>query len=149
MSVLRFDPARSFEGFARKMNNVFSEFDKGFSIEYGGFAPRADISEDENNVYFDFEIAGLKKEDVKITINEENILTIKGEKKRETGNDDKTEDKCLIRCERTFGQFTRSFMLPDNVKKDSVAAKYENGVLTLTLEKAQPTMPKEFEVPIG
>lgn len=149
MSVFRFDPARSFEGFARKMNNMFSDFDKGFSVEYGGFAPRADISEDEKNVYFDFEIAGLRKEDVKVTINDENILTIKGEKKREAAADDKSDDKCLIRCERTFGQFSRSFMLPDNVKKDSISAKYENGVLTLTLEKAQPTMPKEIEVEIG
>lgn len=149
MSFFRFDPARSFEGFARKMNTAFGEFDKGFTVEYGGFAPRTDISEDEKFVYFDFEISGLAKEDVKITVNDENILTIKGEKKRAKEVEENPENKCYIRCERTYGQFTRSFLLPDNVKKDSIAAKYENGVLNLTLEKAEPVMPKEIEVTIG
>jgi len=51
MSMLRFDPSRSFEGFANKLNNVFSDLDKGFSVEYGGFAPKADSSEDEKKMF--------------------------------------------------------------------------------------------------
>lgn len=149
MSFLRFDPVRGFEGLTRKVGNVMNDIEKGFSIEYGGYAPRVDIIEDEANIYFQFEIPGLKKEDVKVTVNEENILTIKGEKKREDVINDKADEKVMIRAERNFGSFTRSFMLPDNVKKDSISAKYENGVLNLTLLKIQPEMPKEVEVQIG
>ena len=60
--------------------------------------------------------------------------------------EDKEGDRSYVRVERSFGEFTRSFVLPDTVKSDSVAAKYENGVLNLTLEKVEPKKPKEVEI---
>jgi HSP20 family protein len=84
---------------------------------------------------------------VKVTINDDNILVIKGEKKREFKTEDK--ERNFIRVERSYGSFQRSFMLPDNVKKDNVSAKFENGVLTITLEKIEPEPPKQIEIPIS
>jgi len=148
MAILRFDPIRSFEAISNKMSSIMSDIDKGVNIEYGGFSPKVDISEDDAKVYFYFEIPGLKKEDVKVTINEENILTIKGEKKREQKLIDNPEDKTYIRCERMFGGFTRSFLLPDTVSKESINAMYESGILNLTFDNVQPVKPRDFEVEI-
>jgi len=144
MALVRFDPFRGFESLTKKMNDFVGDFDKGFNVEFGSFAPRIDIAEDEKNIYFHAELAGIRKEDVKVSITDNNILMIKGEKKRE----EKVEDKSFIRVERNYGSFSRSFELPDNVKSDSISAKYDNGVLNITLEKVEPQKPKEVEVEI-
>jgi len=146
MTNTTFDPMRGFETAMRKVNNFMGDIDKGFNIEYGSFAPRVDISEDEKNLFFHVELPGVAKEEVKVTVNEENILMIKGEKKHEIKEEDKANDKSYIRVERTYGSFTRTFQLPETVKPDSVTAKFDNGLLTLTLEKTEPKKPKEIEI---
>jgi HSP20 family protein len=148
MGIVRFDPYRTFGNISKRMGDIMGDFEKGFSIDYGNFAPRVDIAEDEKNLYFHAELPGVKKEDVKVTINNDNVLLIKGEKKREDKFEEKTEDKYFLKVERSFGTFTRSFSLPENVKTDSINAKYDNGVLNITLEKIEPEKPKEVEVEI-
>ncbi len=145
MALIKFDPLRGFESLARRMSDIMSTFDQGFSIEMGNLTPRVDITEDEKGLYFAVELPGLKKEDIKVTINDNDLLVIKGSKKREY----KVEDKSFIRAERCFGEFTRSFLLPDNVKKDSINAKFENGVLNISFEKVEPVKPKEVEISIS
>jgi len=147
MAIIRFDPFRSFESLARRMSEMFEDFEKGITVTPSDFFPRVDISEDEKHLYVTVEIPGVNKEDVKVTINDDNILVIKGEKKREFKTEDK--ERNFIRVERSYGSFQRSFMLPDNVKKDNVSAKFENGVLTITLEKIEPEPPKQIEIPIS
>lgn len=144
MSIIRFDPFRGFESLTKKFNDLSGEFEKGFNVEFGSFAPRIDIAEDEKNIFFHVELPGIKKEDVKVSLTDGNVLVIKGEKKRE----EKVEDKCYIRVERNYGSFSRSFELPDNVKSDSISAKFDNGVLNLSFEKIEPQKPKEVEVKI-
>ncbi len=146
MAIVRFDPFRGFSGLARRFGDLFEDFEKGINIEYGGFAPKVDISEDEKNIFINVELPGIRKEDVKVTVNDDNVLTIKGTKKREETVEDKEGDRTFVRVERSFGEFSRSFILPDNVKSDKIDAKYENGVLNLTLEKVEPKKPKEIEI---
>jgi HSP20 family protein len=146
MAIVRFDPFRSFTGLTRRFSDLFEDFEKGVNIEYGGFAPKVDISEDEKNIFINVELPGIRKEDVKVTVNDDNVLTIKGTKKREETVEDKEGDRTFVRVERSFGEFSRSFILPDNVKSDKIDAKYENGVLNLTLEKVEPKKPKEIEI---
>ena len=148
MALVRFDPFRGFESLSKRMGDFFGEADKGFNIEFGAFAPRVDISEDEKHLFVHAELPGIKKEDVKVTINDDNVLIIKGEKKREEKVEDKDDSKTYIRVERNYGSFSRSFMLPDNVRTDSIEAKYENGILSLSLEKVEPAKPKEVHVEI-
>jgi len=145
MTVLKFDPVRSFEAVARKMGDVAGEFEKGFSFEYGSFAPRVDIAEDEKGIYFQFELSGINKEDVKLKINDEDVLFISGVKKRR----ENTENMCCLRSERNFGEFSRSFQLPENINRDSISAKYENGVLFVSIDKKEPEKPKEVEISIS
>jgi len=75
----------------------------------------------------------MKKEDVKVTI-EDGVLMIRGERKQET----EEKKKNYHRVERVYGSFSRAFTLGENVDKDSIEAKYENGVLHLTLPKVEP-----------
>lgn len=144
MAVVRFDPFRGFESLARRMNRVVSEFDKGFSFESGGFNPRVDISEADDKIFVHAELPGLLKADVKISLNEDRVLTIKGEKKKE----DLEEGKTYVRKEISLGNFARSFILPETIDMDSISAKFENGVLEVSIDKKEPEKPKEVEVEI-
>jgi len=144
MTYLRFEPMKGFERLGKRFNEFANEFEKGISFEMGGFNPRVNISEDDKSVYFDVELPGVKKEDVKVSVNHENILTIKGEKKS-----DRNDVSTCCRSERTFGEFSRSFRLPDNVDTGKITANYNNGILTLTISKIEPALPKEVEVTIS
>ncbi len=64
MSVFRFDPARHFEAATRKMNDFMNDVDKGISVEFGGFSPRVDISENEKQMIASVELPGVNKQDV-------------------------------------------------------------------------------------
>ncbi len=155
MTMIKFDPFRGFDALTKKMNTLVNDLDKGFNFEMGNFSPRVDIIEDEKQLNFNFELAGVKKEDVKVTINDENVLIVKGQKYRENidesvnENESENSPKYFIKVERNFGEFTRSFVLPDNVNKESISAKYENGILHLTFEKKEIEEPKVVEVEIN
>jgi HSP20 family protein len=150
MSIVRIDPFRGFDGLARKMNNIIDDFDKGFKFEYGNFLPKIDISEDETSLYIHAEMAGIKKEDVKVSINDDNLLIIKGKKEKEhkDGENDENNNRVYLRMERSYGEFTRSFQLPENIDNNSISAKYTNGILNITLTKKEQEKPKEKSVVI-
>ncbi len=144
MTLVRFEPFRGFERLSKRFGDFASDFEKGISFEMGGFSPRVDITEDDNNLFVHAEIAGMSKEDVKVSVNEERLLTLKGEKKKT----DKKEDANYLRNERVFGEFERSFMLPDNVDVEKIQAKYDSGILELVIPKMEPPKPKEINVEI-
>jgi HSP20 family protein len=145
MTLVRFEPFRGFEKIGKRFNEFANEFEKGISFEMGGFSPRIDITEDDNNLFVHAEIAGMGKSDVKISVNEERMLTLKGEKKKS----EKKEDVNYLRNERVFGEFERSLMLPDNVDVEKIQAKYDNGILELVIPKMEPPKPKEINVEIN
>jgi HSP20 family protein len=144
MTMLKFEPFRGFESLTRRMNEFVGDIEKGVRFEIGDFTPRVDISEDDKNIYLHAELPGIAKEDVKVSVNEERILTLKGEKNRK----ETVENKNFVRIERNYGSFTRSFVLPENVNFEAVEAKFENGVLEVTLPKIAPVKPKEVSVEI-
>lgn len=144
MTYVRINPWRSFERATNKMNQIANELEKGFSIETGGFNPRVDLVEDNKNYYIISELPGVLKEDVKISINEEKILTLKGEKKA-VANDNNS----YLRTERLFGSFSRAFTLPDNLDYDKISAKFNDGILEIALPKVEPPAPKEIEINIA
>jgi len=144
MTLVKFDPYRGFEGISKRINKFVNEFDKGFQIETGGYNPRVDITEDEKNLFVHAELPGMSKESVNIAVSEDKMLTIKGEKKKESLE----ENTNYIRSERKFGSFSRSFLLPEFVDLEKVEAKFENGVLEIILEKKEPEKPKEIEIAI-
>jgi HSP20 family protein len=144
MTRIMFDPMRGLENFAKKMNDVADNFERGFVFETGVFSPRIDIVEMEESYIIYGEFPGMSKEDIKINVNEEKILKIKGNKIKNTD-----ESKSFLRTERTYGEFERTFMLADNIDLEKISAKYENGVLELTIAKKEPVKPKEVDVQIA
>ncbi|MFH1051830.1 MAG: Hsp20/alpha crystallin family protein [bacterium] len=145
MTLVRLEPSRGFERLGKRFSEFANEFEKGISFEMGGFSPRIDITEDDKNLFVHAEIAGMGKSDVKVSINEERLLTLKGEKKKA----ERKEDVNFLRNERVFGEFERSFMLPDNVDVEKIHAKYDNGILELVIPKMEPPKPKEINVEIN
>jgi HSP20 family protein len=107
------------------------------------WTPAADIAELENEYLVKLELPGVNKDDVGITV-ESNILTIRGEKKFE--KDEKKDN--FHRIERTYGSFERSFTLPSTIRTDKIDAVYKDGILTVSLPKAEEAKPKQIEVKI-
>ncbi len=145
MTLVRWQPVREVEHISNFMNRFFNENEANPACRVGNFLPKIDITEDEKTISVHAELPGLSKEDVKVTVSDENILTIRGEKKRE----EKTDKKNYHRIERSYGEFVRSVPLPVEVKTDEIEAKFVNGVLSITLPKIEPVKPKEQEVKIG
>ncbi|XP_052182557.1 17.9 kDa class II heat shock protein-like [Diospyros lotus] len=113
--------------------------------------PPVDVMEYPNSYVFAVDVPGLKSGDVKVEIEDANILTIAGERKRseeEMKNEECPKPKYL-KLERKAGKFTRKFVLPENAKGDSISAVCRNGVLTVTVEKLPPAKPKTVQVQIA
>lgn len=142
MTILRIDPKREFDRMARRMNELVRDLEKGVSFEVGGFTPRVDIIEEEKQLNVFVELPGLSKGDFKVSVNEDRMLEIKGEKKR-VSDDEKLS---YVRTERTFGNFSRSFYMPEGLDVDNISAKYNNGVLELVIPKIEPPKPKEITI---
>ena len=106
-----------------------------------GWIPAVDVRETEGAFVFHAELPGLSKEDVGITL-EDNVLALTGERKLEN---EETKNE-FRRIERSYGRFTRSFTLPNEVEADKVEAKYGDGVLTVTVPKAEKTKPRKIEI---
>lgn len=100
-----------------------------------------DIKETKDAFEISADLPGLKKEDVNISL-KDGILTISGERKYE--NEKKDQDKYYM--ERVYGNFSRSFSLPSDVKEKEIKANLKNGVLTISLPKAEKVKPKEIEI---
>jgi HSP20 family protein len=144
MGIIRFDPYRGFEHVAKRMQQAMSDLEKGFSIEQGAFNPKVDIQETNKDIKVYVELPGLSKEDVKISFNEEGILSIKGKKEKES------QEKNInhIKQERSYGEFSRTFLLPENIDQSSVKAKFNNGLLEVNIMKKEPEQPKEYNINI-
>jgi HSP20 family protein len=103
--------------------------------------PPVDIQETEEGFRLMAELPGLTREDITITL-ENNVLRLTGERKFE--KDVKKES--YHRVERSYGTFARSFVLPQQVSSEKVQAAFENGVLTITVPKAEQAKPRKIEI---
>ncbi len=144
MNLAVWDPFREMEEllerYGKSSRKALTKADDK-SFEINDWTPVVDIYETEDNFMVKAELPGVKKEDVSVNI-ENGLLTIKGEKKSET------EDKKHHRVECTYGTFIRSFTLPQSISEEKIEAEYKNGVLHLTLPKAEEAKPNQIEVKI-
>jgi HSP20 family protein len=130
------------------MWDSLDEFDKMWEAfpavrPLSGFVPSMDIFEDKENVFVETPLAGLKPENVKISI-ENDVLTVEGqiEKKSEV------EDKNYYRKEVRYGSFHRSVALPAAVKNDQAKATYEDGILKISIPKEEKAKSKTINIEI-
>lgn len=125
-----------------EINRLFeSPFENGNSDVFNAWAPAVDIYEDKDNLLVRTELPGLKKEDIDISLHE-NTITISGERK----NEKQYDGSSTSREERVFGRFTRSLTLPKQVDPAKVRASYKDGVLTVTLAKAEEAKPRQIQI---
>ena len=145
MKLTKWDPFR-------EMENVFDQYARALSlprrgsqetITAGDWAPRVDIGETDKEFSIKAEIPEVKKEDVKVTV-DNGVLTIRGERKQEK----EEKDKKFHRVERFYGSFMRSFTLPENVDESKIDASFKDGMLNLTIPKTEATKPKAIDVKI-
>ncbi len=139
---------RGLQSLQYDMNRIFDEFFRGDILANDSFFtrdwnPAVDIVENNDKYILKAELPGMTKDDVKITL-ENNLLTIRGEKKNEN---DKKEGN-YHRVERSYGSFERTFSIPGSIKTNDIDAQFSNGVLTLMLPKAEEAKPKMIDVKV-
>ena len=127
----------------REMDRLFEGTDTGVQNGAGQWLPPMDVVETKDEILCQIEVPGLSREDLDINI-EGNLVTIRGEKKFEVGNDEK--DSGYRHFERRYGRFERSFTMPRTVDTDRVSARHENGVLTIVLPKAEQARPRKVAI---
>jgi len=138
----RWDPARELLNMSRAMDRLFEEF-YGHSPVTGGVGafPSVDMYQTENEVVVKATLPGLNPEDLQVSVTGE-VLTLRGEIRQEK---DVPGDSYHLQ-ERTYGSFSRSIQLPVPVVVEKSKAEFENGVLNLTLPKAEEVRPKTITI---
>lgn len=141
MTLLKYNyPERDL--FSRRFSDIMDEFfNDAVRTRRNSFTPSIDISENDNEFVIEVEVPGVDKENIQINM-ENNLLTISGERKFE----EKKETKQYHRLETHYGRFSRSLSLPDNADSESVKASYENGILTITIDKSEKSLKKQIEI---
>lgn len=130
MTLIKFEPLRELDSFHNRIQRYFDDF-SNFGLSFNEtFNPRIDISEDKEYINVTAEIPGVKKENIKITL-QDNILTIEGEKKKE----EEKKETNVFRSERMYGSFKRCFTLSHEVDSEKVQAKFEDGKLDIQMKK--------------
>ena len=109
-----------------------------------GWAPALDVFEDKDNLFVRAELAGMKKEQIDISLHD-GSLSISGERRDES----KHEEAEVYRTERFYGRFQRTLTLPTPVAADRVKAQYKDGILTITLPKTEEAKPKHIDVNVS
>jgi HSP20 family protein len=131
------------DNFNRMVDRFFDDWFTTPSYD-SSFSPKVNIRETKDNVVLTFEVPGMKKDDIKVTVNND-VLTISG--KRQFEHEEK--DDVFVRREIAGGEFSRSFTLPDTVDGENIQADYKNGLLEVRLARREETKPKEIEVKIS
>lgn len=136
-----------FGSLQREVDRLFDEFARGFGTlavtGNGSLMPSMDISETDKELVITAELPGLERKDVEISL-DDNVLTIRGEKKTETSPDDKKKNVHV--SERSYGVFYRVLELPGKVDPASVQATMSKGVLKITIPKPAQSESKKIEV---
>ncbi len=145
MSTLnRWEPYRT-AGLESEVSRMFTDlFGRSQESNLTSWAPAVDIYENEHELVVKADLPDVKPEDLDIRV-ENNILTIRGERKFEK----KVDEKNYLRVERSYGSFTRSFSLANTVNSEAIKADYKDGVLTLTIPKREEAKPKQIKVNVG
>jgi HSP20 family protein len=136
-------PFRGVTTLQDQINRLFNDaFERtGEESNLTAWAPAVDIKENEHELLVNADLPGIDPKDLDIHV-ENNILTIRGERKFEK----KVDEANYLRVERAYGSFSRSFSLANTVNPDGIKADYQNGVLTLRIPRREEAKPKQIRV---
>ncbi len=137
-------PRGSFFDVDKFFDDFWSPARRGSSNVGAFFTPRVDIKELDDHYEITAELPGVKKEDLNITL-EEGILTIEAESRQESKEE---KEGRVIRQERRYGKFTRSFNLGGNVHESDITAAFDNGILAIRAPKVPESVPQQRRIEI-
>jgi HSP20 family protein len=144
MAHVRCRSMRDIFGIQDEISRMFEDFaGRQDDVELSRMTPAADIVENKESFVVKAELPGIKKEDIKIAL-QNNLLTISGEKKKEV----ETKDQTVHHLERSYGAFYRTFELPVMVNQSKIKAEFVDGILTVELPKAEEAKPKEISISV-
>ena len=147
-TLTRWNPLRELEDFRRILsafNPTSTRRGNGHeSMALAEWAPLVDITEDDKEYVISVELPGVKKEDVKVTM-ENGMLIITGDRKFEK----EEKNKSYHRIERSYGSFARSFAMPDDGDSATVNAEFKDGMLRVRVAKSEAARPKQIEVKVN
>jgi HSP20 family protein len=146
MALIRWEPFREVETLQREMNRLFDSLSPSENSDHKGiaFMPAAEMHETPNTIELKLEVPGLEAKDIDVRVTEQ-AVAISGERQSQT----KTEERGMTRSEFRYGKFQRVVPLPARVQNDKVQADYNNGVLSLSLPKAEDEKNKVVTVNLG
>lgn len=132
-------------GLQSDINRLFDAFMMPFERTVVGknLAPKLDVAEMKDKYEIKAELPGIDEKDIDVSM-DDGVLTISGEKKAEAESDDK--GYYLKEC--SYGSFSRSIRMPENIAEDKISAKYNKGVLTVDVPKKEPTVAKSRKIAI-
>ncbi len=143
-------PPSNVRGLRTEIDRLFDHFFEDFGGLWpesagspGEWLPAFDVTENEKEVAVRAEVPGVDPKDIEVSVTG-NVLTISGEKKESSEQNDET----MYRCERRFGRFQRSIELPTAVEVDKVTANNSNGVLTVRLPRTEAAKAKRITVAV-
>ena len=142
----RYEPWSAVRQLQNEMNRAFgqtlTEGEDGSNVVTSGWMPAVDIKEQDDRFEICADIPGVEPEEIEVTM-ENNVLTLKGERKLETRDGD---DKGYRRVERVYGTFYRRFSLPDTADAEKISATGKNGVIEIMIPKKATVQPKRITV---
>lgn len=141
-NLIRWEPAREMMSLREAMDRLFDDaFTRPLSLRDGWSVPAIDMYQTDDEIVVKAALPGVKADEVQINITGE-VLTLKGEMKHE----EEKEEKAWHIREQRYGSFERSIVLPTDVVADKAKADFENGILTITLPKADEVKPRTITV---
>ena len=150
MTLTKWDAFRDLEELSERLQRTFGPRQLALpqdggreSMTVADWVPSVDVAEDPERYLIKVEIPEVKREDVKVGV-QEGVLTIHGERKKEK----EEKGKKFHRIERSYGSFQRSFTLPDDVDAAQILAEFHDGMLHVTLPKSEAAKPKAIEVKV-
>ena len=145
MNLVVRDPFwKEFNALSNRFNRLFDVQREETADFLGNWSPAVDVYDRGSEMVIQAELPGMKKEDIDVRV-ENNVLTLRGKKERK----EEVKEDGFFRSERMYGTFSRSFSLPSTVDVSKIAADYKDGVLTLTLPKAEEAKPRQIAVKVS
>ena len=142
MQLVRWDPFRDVVTMSNRLNRTLHDsYIPRTEDSLGAWGPPVDIFEKQDRLVIRTEIPGVEMEDMDVRI-ENGVLTLHGERKQDT----EVKEENAYRMERIYGTFTRSFTLPTTVDSAKVTATYKDGVLEVSVPKAETAKPKKISI---
>ena len=148
-AATHWNPFRELDDFSTRLSSLFGRWpqrrdgEREEALTVPEWAPRVDITEDDSEFVIKAELPEVKREDVKVTV-ENGVLTLTGERKLEK----EEKGRKYHRIERAYGSFARTFALPDDANGAKVSALFKDGILRVHLPKSEQAKPKAVEVKV-